>query len=930
MKILIKRRKSILFSLLLLMVMGIYITIGSKGEEKSKFGDTVQDKNGALTYIREIDLNVSTPKTYLRFFPDTTTRVVATEMKRLSMDFLALSQDYCDLWEFYILPSASAPGRDFCEQQILASTNEYELTSTPAYEQLSLGELTFMRTCYSRKNIAFGDNSVVADYFTFLDNCILEIRCYHEESAELPYDQTLADLLKNCESSLARYSRGPAKGGSDDGPYLWARWKGLTFAPWLLLIPFVFILLDGAAWMGRSERLYDSEQKRYYYVGEGCSGWNEDFLSLSSSKLILGFMAVLIVFHHMVQQSDPMDVGMLGFLENAGVGFVGMYFFFSGYGLHESLKAKKDYLSGFLKKRLPPILIPFYVCILVFVACELLTNGPVKAGRLIGWLSGWDLINSHMWYIVEITILYLLFLLSFRLIKNRKLALFLLFCSTAAMVAGSLLLGHGDAWFQGEWWYNTTLLFPFGIWFSMHREKLVDFMKHYYVVLLPLTAVLFILFQKATEYMLMTYSYWSETLMDKGYDDKLRCLSVQLPMVLFFVLLMLLAGMKLKIGNAALRFLGDISLELYLIHNLFMGAFSSIKGTGAFFVSVLITAIPAAALLHFLDSCLLCLIRKKPLPDLRAGFRTLVESTKRRHEESLAAAALRHRNLREAMRNRKRFVRLIFRQLVCTLITLITVFPICLLVINATKNPQELKQILSFLPGGHFAENYMSVKATLADYGLNVYTLVGRSTAISASCAVFATYLGAMCAYGFEHYSFKGKNAFWWMVIVSMMIPSIAGAVGFLKLVDTFHIYNSIVPIILVSITVPSCVYFFRMYLHTLRLQEVIEAARIDGCNEILSFFRIILPIMKPAVYLELIINFSLSWNNTVYQNLVLIDVKKKTIATFMNLLAGWSGSGGSPWIYCLLLVSTIPSLVVYILFSEGIMANINIGSVKE
>ena len=116
--------------------------------------------------------------------------------------------------------------------------------------------------------------------------------------------------------------------------------------------------------------------------------------------MILGFFAVLIVFHHLVQQATPNDAGVLYILENFGVGFVGMFFFFSGYGLYESFKNKPDYLKKFFSKRLPPVLVPFYFIIIIFLIHHIITNGFPQTGLLISWLTGWKLINSHMWYIV--------------------------------------------------------------------------------------------------------------------------------------------------------------------------------------------------------------------------------------------------------------------------------------------------------------------------------------------------------------------------------------------------------------------------------------------------------------------------------------------------------------------------------------------------
>lgn len=931
MRVLVKWKKSIMFSILLLIVLGIYITIGSKGEEKSKFGSTTFEKVGAVTHIKKFDINVVTTRNYLRYFQDSSRREIANELKRMGVEFVALSDDYIFFQEFRII-EGGLDITDFAaiEKHLADSAPGYSITSTPEHADITLGEIDFHRVCYSRKDTQYQDYDVVADYFTEHNGQILEIRCYNEESRPPVYEDTVSLLISKFEPQMENYTYGAPAHAAAEGSTLSTRIKSITFAPWLLVIPFIYAMLCGLTYTGRAERLYNSDTKKHYYVGDDGTGWNEDFLSLQTSKMLLGFFAILIVFHHLVQQSGSNDAGLLYILEDFGVGFVGVFFFFSGYGLYESFKKKGDYLKNFFKKRYPAVLIPAFTALLIFLAFDIIDGGITSPLDFIAKLTGWKLLNPHMWYIVEIAILYLLFFLAFRLIKNHTIALSLLFFCVLVMVAGSLLLGHGNAWFQGEWWYNTSLLFPFGIWFSMHREKITDIMKHYYILLMPVTLILFIGFYKATAYMLEHYGYWSETALDPGYDDKLRCLSVQCPMVLFFVLLLLFIGLKLKIGNKGLELLGNISLELYLIHNLYINIFSSFKGTGVFYTCVILSSLVSAAVLHYLNTVILCLICKKPVPDIRRHKKTFDEYLRKKKENSLSFSKKLKLCLKYAVRHKGKVVLVIFRTIVVLIICVITIFPIFVMVINSTKTSHEILQGLSLLPGGSFAANFNEIKSYMKSMGEDFYSIMARSCIISGSCALLGTYIGALCAYSFEHYSFKGKKVLWISVICSLMIPPVAGSVGFFKVVLALHLYDNILPVILVGLAIPSCVYFLRMYLHSLRLQEIIEAARIDGCPEFLIFNKIILPILKPALLLQLIFNFSMSWNNTIYQGLVLLDIKKKTISLFLKTMTGGVGMGSDPVVYCILLLATVPSLAVYILFSSGIMSNINIGSIKE
>ena len=930
MKVIVKWRKGILVSILIIIALAIYITVGSKGDEKSKLGYTVYQSSGALTHINQFDINISSPKSYMRFFPDSQNKYVASEMNGRGMSFVALASDYSYVQEFYIFPEGLELSEAQTESRVRESQGSYDLTSDLTHDDITVGNLKLHRVCYSRKDIAYLDFDVVADYFTEHNGMCLEIRSYVEYGEEPKYQETLTEVCKQAEEYFAEYSYGTTQVQPKEKNALWDWWKSLNFAPWVLLLPFLYMLLCGITFTGFSEKIYVPETKKYRFVGDEGTGWNEEYLSLNVSKMLLGICAVLVVCHHLVQQADKNDTGMLTFLENFGVGFVGMFFFFSGFGLYESLQKKEGYMKGFLKKRLPSVLIPSYIAILVFVLVELLQNGLKNKKQFPAWLTGWKLINPQMWYIVEIVILYLIFFLLFRFIKNRKICILLLFLCTGLMVAMALLHGHGDGWFQGEWWYNTSLLFPFGVLFAAHKDEITYFAKRFYIVVLPAVVIGFVLLYKARAYMLETYGYWSETPADPGYDDKLRCFITECPMVLFFVLLMLALGLKLKIGNRALKFMGSISLELYLIHYLFINLFSGIKGTGAFFFSVLAASILAACVLHFVITCIFCLIRKQPLPDIMAFKRIIPEYFRKKKSDAKEFHARVKRSLWYAARNKKTTGRIFFRHFVCLFLCAVALFPILLLVINATKSKYDLVRGISFLPGGKFAENFLSVKDFLHTIGLNLYEVVGLSCVISITCTFLGTYIGAMCAYGFEYFDFKRKKPLWRVIILALMMPAAAASVGFFKLVYSLRLYNRLFPIIMAGITIPSCVYFMRMYLQTVKLKEIIEAARIDGCRELHVFNKIILPIIRPAVLLQLVINFANNWNNTVYQNLVLIDPHKKSISVFLNTFAFGEGAGSDPALYCLLLVATIPSLVIFILFSHGIAARINLGGIKE
>lgn len=346
-------------------------------------------------------------------------------------------------------------------------------------------------------------------------------------------------------------------------------------------------------------------------------GWREESLSLHSSKGLLGFCAVGIMLHHMSQtiyfaNEDP---GILLFMVDIGVCFVGMFFFFSGYGLYSSLRDKPDYLKGFMRGRLPAILVPFYMCNFVFILGSYLFGYQFKKGELLPYLTGAVLMNSQMWYIVEIFILYLLFYIVFRLVRNRNAACALYVLMTVILIGFSLRLGHDKTtptqglWFHGEWWYNTTLLLPAGILFAKWERPILSFVRKFYAIVLIVSALLTAFLYKETLFMLRNKGYWFEWDGYAGYKEKVQTLAVQTPFVLLTVFTVIVILQKIEFGNKILDFLGSIALELYLIHNLFL-LYMPASNRIWYIFGCYGASIALAAVLHLADRRLIGLIRQ--------------------------------------------------------------------------------------------------------------------------------------------------------------------------------------------------------------------------------------------------------------------------------------------------------------------------------
>ena len=143
--------------------------------------------------------------------------------------------------------------------------------------------------------------------------------------------------------------------------------------------------------------------------------------------------------------------------------------------------------------------------------------------QLILAFFGVILLNDHMWFAVEIMLLYVVFFLLFSYVPSKKLRFLFMGLFVTILIIVSLLLGHNMNsgiqmnWLQGEWWYNTTLLFYLGMLFAETKEQILPFVKKHYISLVLVFTVLFFLFWKLTGYMLQNHGYWTETKDSMGY-----------------------------------------------------------------------------------------------------------------------------------------------------------------------------------------------------------------------------------------------------------------------------------------------------------------------------------------------------------------------------------------------------------------------------
>lgn len=246
--------------------------------------------------------------------------------------------------------------------------------------------------------------------------------------------------------------------------------------------------------------------------------------------------------------------------------------------------------------------------------------------------------------------------------------------------------------------------------------------------------------------------------------------------------------------------------------------------------------------------------------------------------------------------------------------------------------------IASFKPGGDLLQYGLNLNLNLERWSLNNYILlfVGKheywswflnSILLTVISVVSTLVVSAFVGYGFAAYTFKGQNGMFIVVLIILSIPLEVVMLPLYKQMSTWGLMDNYLSIILPFMANASTIFFFRQYLLGIP-RSLLEAGRIDGATEYGIFFRLVVPIMKPAFAAMAILNGMSAWNNYLWPLLVIRSSSKYTLTLGLNTLINPYGDN-----YSLLIVgsffSIIPIFILFVCFQRYFIEGMTAGAVK-
>lgn len=341
------------------------------------------------------------------------------------------------------------------------------------------------------------------------------------------------------------------------------------------------------------------------------------------SKEIQGFLALFIIFHQTVVtllHFGVDDLEMKEFLHYFFYGILAVAFFFfsSGFGLVKRWMTDENYTKGFMKRRIFTVLVPFFICNYIYLTDALVHN--IQNGAHFSFVEvicaffGLFLVNNQMWFAVEIMILYVSFRIVFGRVKKARTGILIMTGIVLVLIIIGLLSGHAESplmsyWFKGEWWFNTILMFPLGMFYAYKEERINAIIRKAYTAILLSSFALVILMDYIHRGLIEEQVYYSDTYGAKyPILDKLLGLSQETVYEIVFLVLVLTLVSHFKLDNVVLKFLGKISLETIMLNYLMnyrLFFLYTRYGIAVYLPAVIVSTISAASVVYLLKNLVL-------------------------------------------------------------------------------------------------------------------------------------------------------------------------------------------------------------------------------------------------------------------------------------------------------------------------------------
>ena len=251
--------------------------------------------------------------------------------------------------------------------------------------------------------------------------------------------------------------------------------------------------------------------------------------------------------------------------------------------------------------------------------------------------------------------------------------------------------------------------------------------------------------------------------------------------------------------------------------------------------------------------------------------------------------------------------------------------PVVWMVLSSLKpEDQVIAPSIQFLPREVRWQNYADVWI-----GVPFNRYIFNSTVVAATTTAINVLISSMAGYGLSKFSFFGRKLIFLFILSSIMVPFQVIMIPLFILAKTLKLLNS-----LHGLIIPTSVTAFGVFLMRQTILSIPndfgDSARIDGCNEVQIYWRVILPLARVAIVTLVVLHFLGSWNDLIWPLLIVFRDEFTTLPLALTRIQGdWQFGFRYERLMSIAVIMSVPVILLYVVFNRFLTRGIAIGGLK-
>jgi len=275
-------------------------------------------------------------------------------------------------------------------------------------------------------------------------------------------------------------------------------------------------------------------------------------------------------------------------------------------------------------------------------------------------------------------------------------------------------------------------------------------------------------------------------------------------------------------------------------------------------------------------------------------------------------------------RIKKTLVARSFLYIILSIYAVIVFYPIFLMLLTSLKENKEIFTNPYGLPHVFTLDGYIKL------FKISNYLVYFKNSIIVTVTSIFFILVfSSLVSFVIAKYRFFGNRFIYFYFIAGLIIPIKLGTIGILQTMIKIHLFDNIISLIIVYIAmgIPFGVFILTDFIRMIP-EELSNSARIDGCSEPKIFYKIIIPLLRPALAAVAIVNFIPIWNDFWFPLILIRSDSMKTVPLATALLYGQYETNFG-LIFSVLSMASLPVIIFYLILARQFIKGLTSGALK-